>query len=135
MINEHVMPLMFMYAALVSVLLTYVVTRKLVLSKVSKTEMRLHTVSLPEDGLSDEIPPEIARQLSVLIRYRPLMASSRHAKFQRVHIEERLMLGTTPLTAWVKHERAVANGIVLDGESLQMLSRLRLCREKVAVKS
>src|SRR5579864_6214773 len=99
--TSPMLPLMFVYVALVSVLLTYVITRKLLFANFSQKQSGSNVVSLGHDA--DGIPEEIARQLSLMIRFVPLSSRSGSANPRIVKIEERLMLGGTPLTNWVRH--------------------------------
>ena len=85
------------------------------------------TVVLADGGL-EGIPEEILRQLSLMIRYVPSASrAGRHAC--SVTIEERLMLGASPLTNWVKHEEEVGT-TALDAEAIKRLSCLRIAPEK-----
>ena len=122
--STPMMPLLFLYVALVSVLITYVVTRKLLMANISKKREGF-TIPLGEEELAD-IPEEIARQLSLMIRYVPSAGRAGAAKARLVQIEERLMLGGAPLTNWVKHEATVNEKISLDSHSIEQFSVLRL---------
>jgi len=130
--NPQTMTLLPVYVALVSVLLTYVVTRKLLRDSHPKSRCVTQTIRLEDDDW-DGIPEEVAGLLNVMIRYVP-SAGRGDSKARMVRIEERLMLGGTPLTNWVEHDE-VLDAIAADPSAIERLSVLRLNRAEESVPS
>jgi hypothetical protein len=95
------------------------------LTKKAKME-DLGAESLPfsEEEAYNAIPKEFREKLRFMVRYSPVKKNIA-TRQNYVYLEEQLLFGNIPLTAWIKHDVPLRDGQHLSPQALRRISMLK----------